>query len=247
MQCTTIDEVIVRLNQIVDECKTQQDALGYFAVLYRKVTIRVKQGILKNEFENGARMERLDVVFANRYFDAFDAYRLKQPCSQSWQTAFDAVNESGHVLLQHLLLGINAHINLDLGIAALNAVGNQPLLSIQNDFNAINAVLCELVDDVKTDIGDVSPVFKWLMPLAPKTEEMLINFSIQIARDGAWKFANELDASGRNHSMIQERDSVIALLGLAIRKPGTILQIINFVIALFEWRTVADKMKILEK
>ena len=247
MTCKTIDEVIAQLTMIIDDCKNRQDTLGYFAVLYRKVTQRVKRGILQNEFEDGKRMELLDVRFANRYFEAYDAFRSGKPCSASWQLAFNASQEQHHIVLQHLLLGINAHINLDLGIAALDTAGDQSINSIRNDFFAINAVLAELVDNVKNDIGAISPVFKCLMPLAPKTEEMLINFSIQLARDGAWKFAGELQASGRSEQLIEARDEIIVLLGSTIRKPGIILSLINRVIAFFEWRSVAEKMERLEK
>ncbi len=247
MKCNTIDEVIVTLDQIIDDCASRQDPLGYFAVLYRKVTLRVKKGISQYEFESSSGMERLDVVFANRYFEAYEAYRQQKPCSESWKMAFDAGRDRGTIILQHLLLGINAHINLDLGLAALDAVGAEPLQAIHQDFIDINGVLSELVDDVKKEMGAVSPVFQWLIPLFQKSDEMLINFSIQIARDGAWKFANELSDAGRNQGIIQDRDRVISMLGKDIRKPGNWLRFILRIIALFEWRSVASNLKIIAK
>jgi hypothetical protein len=67
MAATTIDEVINQLEKIIKESIDTRSRIGFFAALYHKVTVRVKEGILKNEFEDGARMEQLDVVFANRY------------------------------------------------------------------------------------------------------------------------------------------------------------------------------------
>jgi len=247
MKCKNINEVIDKLNLIVEDCKKRQDPLGYFAVLYRKVTIRVKQGIQRNEFEDNQRMENLDVVFANRYFDAYELYQNKQICTQAWQTAFDAKNESGHIILQHILLGINAHINLDLGIAALDACNQQPIHYIQKDFIAINAVLSELVDDVKKNMGAMSPVYKWLMPLVKKTDEMLINFSIKIARDGAWDFATALSQNQRSEPCIHERDETVAMLGRKLRNPGTRLSWVLKAISLAEWRSVASNLAIMEK
>jgi hypothetical protein len=87
----------------------------------------------------------------------------------------------------------------------------------------------------------------WLIPLAPKTEEMLINFSIETARDGAWKFANELQASGRSNSLIQERDTLISMLGKQIRKPGFLLRFLVSIIGMFEWRSVRSNLKIMER
>jgi Family of unknown function (DUF5995) len=66
-QANNIEEVITALGRIIDEAKGAQSRLGYFPALYRLVTIDVKKGIAAGRFQDGARMERLDVVFANRY------------------------------------------------------------------------------------------------------------------------------------------------------------------------------------
>ena len=53
----TIDDVIEALDEIIQECKDNQVPLGYFAALYRKVTIQVKEGIAEDFFDDGPRME----------------------------------------------------------------------------------------------------------------------------------------------------------------------------------------------
>ena len=53
MQAKTIDEVITFLDEIIEKSKNENSPIGYFASLYRKVTIRVKDGIHNGEFENG--------------------------------------------------------------------------------------------------------------------------------------------------------------------------------------------------
>lgn len=247
MQCKTIDEVIHVLDEIITGCKQHQDPLGYFAVLYRKVTLRVKQGIARNEFEDNARMEQLDVYFANRYFAAYDAYRKGEHCSACWKVAFDASRDKRLVILQHTLLGINAHINLDLGIAAYDTMAGQDIHQIQPDFFAINRILSEMVDSVKANLGKVSPVFNWLVPLAKHKDEMLVKFSINTAREGAWEFAQQLGQSQRNPTLITQRDQVIATLGNALRNQGTMLRWILKPVRLAEWRSVAANLTILER
>ena len=66
----TIDEVIAHLTEIIDRSRRDRSRLGYFAALYRQVTVCVKAGIANNRFQNGERMERLDVAFASRYLSA---------------------------------------------------------------------------------------------------------------------------------------------------------------------------------
>ncbi len=41
----TIEQIIEQITKIVDEAKADRSRSGYFAALYRKVTIQVKEGI----------------------------------------------------------------------------------------------------------------------------------------------------------------------------------------------------------
>jgi hypothetical protein len=242
----TIDDVLHKMDEIVADCDRRHSRAAYFAVLYRKVTRRVKEGIARGEFEDNARMEKLDVLFASRYFDAYDQYVRGEQLTRSWQIAFQAAGESHHIIMQHLLLGINAHINLDLGIAAVETAGSQPLEPLRGDFDAINRVLAELVDEVKASLGKTSPAFGWLMPLAKKQDEKLVNFSIAIAREGAWRFAQRLYASPERSAAIAERDLRIAALARALAQPGRWLALLLRLIRLGEWRGVAATAKALE-
>jgi hypothetical protein len=243
----TIDEVIARMDQIVAECKSKSSRIGYFAVLYRQVTIRIKNGILNSEFEDNPRMEKLDVLFAKRFIDAYDAFQSGQKPTASWNHAFEAANSSKHLVLQHLLLGINSHINLDLGIAAVETVDNSDLALLQNDFNKINAVLAELVDGVKNNIGTISPFFNSIIRFAKGKEEILVNFSIKLARDGAWKFANKYQRAEDKMDALQKRDKSIAFLAKGLTNPGLKLRFWVWLIGLSEWKSVPEIMDQLTK
>ena len=247
MQANTITEVIHILDAIVEECKTDNNPLGYFAVLYRKVTINVREGILNNRFEDNARMEKLDVHFANRYFKAYFDYKNNTAISKSWKMSFKAAAKN-HMVLQHLLTGINAHINLDLSIATIDTIENNPLESIKGDFNHINALLSEMTEEVKQNMGIVSPIFKFLMPLAKQWDDKIIQFSIQTARDGAWTFANDLNATPleKRKALIAERDIIIENLGFKLLNPVRTLQWILNIILFFESGTVKSKIEALE-
>jgi phage tail tube protein FII len=140
MPAQTIDEVINQLQAIVTDAIATNNRAGYFAALYLKVTTRVKEGIEAGEFEDGARMEMFDVTFANRYIEAHRQWVNKQQPSASWRLAFEMLEKPRVLVLQHLMLGMNAHINLDLGIAVveLSKSQNKPLEVIHKDFNSIS-------------------------------------------------------------------------------------------------------------
>ena len=75
----TIDEVIHQLTAIVEWSKQNDSRIGYFAALYRKVTIQVKKGIEQGFFDDNPRMERFDIIFANRYIQAVSYTHLTLP------------------------------------------------------------------------------------------------------------------------------------------------------------------------
>jgi len=192
MEATTIDEVLTRLTTIIDESLRTGDRTGFFASLYYKVTAKVKEGITKNEFEDGARMEKLDVVFANRFLAAYDTWQSGGMPTTSWQMAFEASKKSSVLVLQHLLLGINAHINLDLGIAAVQAMEGLDIAGIEKDFDSINTIIGSLTYQVINEINHISPLISFIGFNSGNTESALVQFSISNARDGAWCFAEDL-------------------------------------------------------
>src|SRR4051812_24261601 len=157
----TLDEVIAHLQNIVKESKTDKNRAGYFAALYYKVTVKVKEGIDKGQFSNGSSLANLDITFANRYFDAYQKWKNGEPMSRSWKVAFDNCNKSSRLVLQQLLLGMNAHINLDLGIATVE-VANGEIVSYKNDFDAINIILSSLTYGIINKLNVISPLLSTL-------------------------------------------------------------------------------------
>jgi len=244
----TIDEVIIYLEKIIDWSKANNNAAGFFATLYHKVTCKIRECISNKDFENGERMEKLDVAFANRYLAAFNFWISGKQNTLSWKVAFDSVADNSCIVLQHLLLGMNAHINLDLGIATVLVMKGFPLDDIKNDFNSINAILSAMTDNIEGCLTKINPLMKLLNLEIFNFDEMLVQFSITTARDGAWQFANDLNgkASQDYDSCIVARDERIVQLANSIAKPhGFILKVILKVIRLFEKKKVSKVIEFL--
>jgi hypothetical protein len=247
MSAKTIDQVIEQLDDIVDRTKRQISRLGYFGALYRKVTLKVKAGIHEGFFEDGGRMERLDVIFANRYLEAFEQHQKNIPPTRSWQLAFEASKRWWPIVLQHLLLGMNAHINLDLGIAAAHTSPGKAVHDLKNDFNKINEILAALVDEVERELAQIWPVLGLLDYTAGRTDEVLINFNMQKARDYAWKVAEKLAPldPAEQMSAINELDAGIAVFGRVICHPGFVVGTVNKIIRLGERGTIPQIIDLL--
>jgi hypothetical protein len=247
MPAKTIDEVIQQLEEIIDRSYWQKSRLGYFAALYRKVTIEVKKGIKSGFFNDGERMEYFDVVFANRYFDALERYQSNVVPTKSWQLTFEASKHFWPIVLQHLLLGMNSHINLDLGIAAAITSPKDSIFDLKEDFNMINDILASLVDEMQQKLAHIWPILKLLDAIGGRTDEALINFSMERARDQAWKLARDLAPLEQTDKMskIAALDKDIVMLAQKILNPGLIASATAMIIRLGERGSIPQIIDIL--
>jgi hypothetical protein len=242
----TIDEVIIRLDEIIARARREQSRLGFFTTLYRNVTIKVKEGIQNGFFENGPRMEQFDVTFANRYLSALESYLQGQRPSKCWLVSFQAADSRRPLILQHLLMGINAHINFDLGIAAAEVAPGDQLPTLRHDFDQINNILAGLVLKVREEIDSLSPWINILDHISPKTDTAIINFSLDKARDSAWLVANLLAHAtpAQQANKLAILDIAVADFGKLIRHPGGFL--INLGLLIASMRESGDIPKIID-
>ena len=249
----TIDGVILALTQIVEVCGAENSRLGYFPALYRRVTERLKLGIAAGWFEDGPRMERLDVVFANRYLDAWDQWRAGRPVSASWQVAFGLGTRWRPAIVQHLMSGMNAHINLDLAIAAAVTCPGAQIQSLERDFGRINQVLAELIDMVQEEIAEVSPWMRLIKTFGGRDADQVLNLGIQAARGLSWQHALRLAAlqgDGQEKERVQamlELDCAVDIMGQLIVRPGPMLRTGLLLARVREERNTAKVMAVLSR
>ncbi|MGY6500815.1 MAG: DUF5995 family protein [Acidimicrobiales bacterium] len=192
------------------------DARGYFAAMYARVTGRIAAAIDTGRFADGERMDAFATTFASYYLVCA---RDEVPSPRCWQASWDAAEAGGLLIAQHLLLGINAHVNHDLALAVVETAGpDGDLASVRPDFNAVNDVLAETYDDVIADLGRVS---RWATTVASIGGGDAFNFSLRVAREQAWRSAvamRHLDDAGlRSHA--GELDRLVAVLAHHITRP----------------------------
>jgi hypothetical protein len=222
MQAQNIDEVIEILDRIIAKFREQGSRLAFFPALYRAVTLRVRTGIADGRFADPIRMDRLDTMFANRYFRALEQWEIREGTPRAWWAAFEVHGQSGIMILQHLLLGMNAHINFDLPIAALEAAAPRPLPELKGDFMAINEILGDLLGPSQEAVNRFSPLLDLLDRVGGRSDETIVTFSLGKARDEAWHEATRLaleDPTQRDRSILS-LDRRVALLGERIIVPG---------------------------
>jgi hypothetical protein len=185
-----IDEVVSNLDRVIDWSKREQSTIGYFAVLYKRATLAVRHALDEGKFKNGPQMEQFDVVFAQCYFDALNAYFCPDTydgLTLPWEVAFVG-HELGHsTMLQHMVAGLNAHIQFDLGIVTSRLEPNV-LESFEHDFNLINGLVASQIAGMLDIVQELSPrvrLIRWVIP----NEVGLIARIFRKFRKGGWHFA----------------------------------------------------------
>ena len=247
---TTIDEVIDAISSIIDWSVVESSRLGYFAALYKRITIAVATAIDDGAFHDGPTMERFDVAFAQRYFDAVNGHfhpaRFKRP-TRSWQVTFDAANNGEPVILQHMLGGIMAHILLDLGIIAREVAPR--LGDIRADFNTINAVLASQVEAIVEDINDLSPALADVYAVLKQNQILVINETIRQLRDSAWRFGMVLAAQPGfvRPATIWVRDRQIAGQSDAVYRPPLLIGTLLDRVGDRESRDIVRNLRVLDE
>jgi hypothetical protein len=252
---TKLDEVVEAIESIIDWSIGASSRLGYFAALYKRITIAVRTAVQQGAFEDGPRMERLDVTFASRYFDALNGYfhpnEYPKP-TQSWQETFDAASRAEPIILQHMLGGVNVHIALDLGIAAQTIGPGPQLRKLKQDFYKINAVLASQAHGIVADIDELSPALADLYAALTDNEIFLINEAVTALRDSAWRFAAilALEPGFARPLTIWARDRQIAGQVKLIYDPPSPVGLIGSIvcaIAARESRDVAHNIQVLDR
>jgi hypothetical protein len=217
-----IEQVVDGLKTVVSQSIEEESRAGYFASLYRQVTLEVQRAIERGEFEDGPRMSRFDAAFGNRYFAAIETWRGGGRPTRAWREAFGCCGREDAAIVQHLLLGVNAHINLDLAIAAAEVAPDPDSLEdLHSDYLHINEILANVLHRVQQALDEVSPLMRVLDDLGGRTDEQIIDFNIVHARDGAWTSAKTLVRADDAHrtEAIEQMDRRTRTLARIIAHP----------------------------
>jgi Family of unknown function (DUF5995) len=185
---TTVPEVITRMEGLVAAFPAT-DGVACFVRMYLTVTREVALRIGAGFFADAHFMTRLDVVFANLFFAAFDGWALDpRSAPRSWTVLFARRADPDIAPLQFAVAGMNAHINHDLPQAVVatcqdldTAPGEGPH---EADYDKVNAVLGELTETIRQSFE--TGIILELDRRFDGLENVVSNFSITAAREVAW-------------------------------------------------------------
>lgn len=190
----TIEDVIARM-EAIDALLPVTDGLKWFNRIYLSVTRQVDLNPPGGAWQNPQWLMRLDVVFANLYFDALRDYLAGKDIAKSWSALFDLRFQTCIDRIQFAVAGMNAHINHDLALALHSTNAELKMVPASHgpehtDYESINTLLNALIPAelvlLATDTLGV------LAQDTGKIGRVLAFWKLVRARELAWDFADHL-------------------------------------------------------
>ena len=134
------------------------------------------------------------------------------------------------IILQNLLLAINAHINLDLGVVTGTAFPPSKLDDFHADFDRINDILASLIPLARNAVEEFSPLLAELTEVGGPDVAQALEFSVDVARDDAWRTATivSLIPAEARPLVVTAVDAKAKLVGRVVADPpepvGTVVR-----------------------
>lgn len=220
----SVPDVISGFTWLENYLFSRGDLRGVFTTAYLHITKSIGAAIEEESFKDTLWSQKYLVCFANLYREAILNYEKGNDAivPKSWKRAFELAKNKDGYIIQHLLLGINAHINHDLALA-LHEVKIDPDRNHKyEDHTDINIILEKATDGLKQNVAEkYAPILKRLDRGFGTIDDDITNFSIPKAREHAWSMAiaftsaqSEFEKSILQKSL-DEQAAVLARLILA--------------------------------
>ena len=212
---TTVDDVRHLLARCIETAREENSADGYFPLIYSWETADIARAADDGQFHAPDAIRKMIVAFANRYFTARALFRAGQPTSRAWALAFRAARASSALVVQHMLLAMNAHINLDLAAATAETGLPWP------DYSKVDVILGNGVGRIQGCLNRTTPVLRALDLFGGNFDEMFTIYSLKAARRYAFEMAQRSSATpeaGRP-ALVAEADACALSLGERLLRP----------------------------
>lgn len=212
-QAESVEDVLAILGRALETARAENTADGYFPLVYSWETTDIAAAAA--EFEAPDELRRMIVVFANRYFDARQKFRAGEATTKTWDLAFRAARSSSALVVQHLLLAMNAHINVDLPIvAAETGIGLA-------DYTRVDTILQRGIERIQEALNRTTLVLRLLDLVGGDFDEMFAAWSLKAARRHAFELASRLRVASEAERprLIAQADETAFRLGQRLIAP----------------------------
>ena len=200
---TSIEEVVQRLAAIRDHAAStsllgENDGVASFSKLYHIITRRIGDMADRGEFHSSPFLVRLDIEFAERYFQALRRYAADiGSAPRVWRVLFDNRSDPCVAPVNFAAAGVNAHINFDLSCALVATWrhmapdGDGESSAQFHDYRLINEVFEMEMDPLREDLDSFLSAGPDGAPW-DRGANWIADLVIRFTRDLAWDEAKRV-------------------------------------------------------
>jgi hypothetical protein len=225
-----IDDIVKQMDQRLKELAEAGDRRQIFLTVYRAMTQQMRAALPAGRFLDPEWTLSLTVRFAGMYFEADEAYCSDDAseCPAPWERAFAMSSSSWLLVIEHALLGINAHITYDLprAVAATmrefgdtatwpDGAPNAAVLARRRyDYEVVNEILAQTTDGVQDVLGRrFSPFMRVIDAMALRIDEAIAEALLRYTRTQGWNHAVALAfaRTPQEEALIKEHLAAVAI------------------------------------
>lgn len=208
---TCLDLVIAEMTRRFDALAAACDRRAAFALMYLRVTERVRADG-DRLFDDRRYLNHFDAVFAQLYFEPFDAWQAgrRDSVPEAWRIAFRASDEGTVSALGDLMLGMNAHISRDLPFV-LETIGLETPSgrSAESDFDRVNEILTAVQGPLLVEVaGRLDPTIASMSVPMLSTGPVDLAQLLAVWRTEAYDNAERLITAGSRRARAVVVDSI---------------------------------------
>jgi Family of unknown function (DUF5995) len=218
----SVDDVIDGLTALERALVAARDRRGVFVAAYLASAQTLGEWIERGRFLERDDVVRYVIAFANAYRHALAGYEAGQRSAvpTAWLQSFDAARSLRASVVQHLLLGVNAHINRDLPHAAIDSGLSVGCERSHHDYTLIDDAMRDATPRVLRRVAAkyqlTLHVTNWMFR---RTADEAVSVSFRRAREHAWAWATALataDPGAPRHAISARINHRAALAGAII-------------------------------
>lgn len=192
--------VVDKMLTIIEEFEGKRDNRTIFLQCYSMMTANVLTAIEQDRFKDPVWVRTLLHRFADYYFDALTCYDCGEKAPKVWQEVHKAAATKNLAVIQHLLLGVNAHINYDLVLTLYDMLSPEwEDLSVDmqdvryDDHSLVNTIIGETIDKVQDEVVEkYAPSMDVIDTVLGRLDEYLLLKLISDWREKVWNHAQNL-------------------------------------------------------
>ena len=194
------NSVVDKMMETVKKFEANKDNRTIFLHCYSMMTANMLLAIEQNKFHDTQWVNQLLNRFADYYFNALTCYDCGEETPTVWKEVHKAAASKKLHVIQHLLLGVNSHINYDLVLTLYDMLSpewadlsDEMRVKRYQDHCSVNLIIGDTIDKVQDEVVEkYSPSMDVIDKLMGRLDEFLLLKLITAWRDKVWDHTQEL-------------------------------------------------------